>query len=130
MLNPDRGAFPLRIGAALVAALLLFCLPAAASEEESSSSQAVPAVTDAQCESKWNESEASDTCSESSIEAEASMCRVQADCQVAPVLATVDPGDHDKGKKSSAHQFNNILASLGDVADLHNCSGVLTVGSC
>ena len=132
MLHSDRRAFPPRIAAALAAALLLFCLPAAASDEESSSSQAAPVVTDADCQEQWNESEASDSCAESSIAAEASMCRVQVNCKVTSVLTVVAvPIDQGKEKKNSPSRlFNNVLASLDDVADMHNCNGLLTVGDC
>ena len=126
MLNLDRGAFQFGIGAALAAALLLFSLPAAASEEESSSDANATVLTDAQCAGRWTESEAADTCSERSITAEGSMCRVIADCKVALAI-TVVPGDDNTNQ---GRYSNNILVTPNEAAQLHNCNGVLTVGSC
>ena len=109
-------SFPLRIGAALAAALLLFCLPAAASDDDSTA----PAVTDALCDDRWGDSEAADTCTDKSITAEGEMCRIVADCPK-PLAVLIAP---------HPPIANNILATPDNVAQLHNCIGVLTVGSC
>ena len=127
MLNLHRGAFPFGIGAAFAAALLLFCLAAAASEEDSSSAVSAPVVTDGECDDRWTESEAADDCTDKSITAEDSMCRIIAEC---PVSLVILPSSDEVTEATNTSGSNNILVTPNEAAQLHNCNGVLTVGSC
>ena len=122
----DRGAFPFGIGAALAAALLLFCLPAAASEEDSSSAVSAPVVTDGECEDRWTESEADDSCKNESVTADGGLCRVEADC----VAFLTSISSDDSSSSDVTYYHTEIQATPDEVARLYNCGGVLTIGSC
>lgn len=110
MFNPEREAFPLRIGIALVASILLLAgSPALASN--------------AQCSAEWEESSASDTCRDVSIEWGnwnncEPCCLFFAECHNGERFA-INPWDN-----------TTIGVPLSDVDDLENCQGNLTNGSC
>ena len=127
MLNLARGAFPLGIGAALVVVLLAFSFPAVSQDSTSSD-----APTDAQCSDNWADSAADDTCRNESVTAEGGMCRVEAECKVAALLVSAPVNVPTDDNKTNQDNFfsNSMLATLDEVANLHNCNGVLTVGSC
>ena len=55
------------------------------------------------------------------------MCRIRADCTVAAAL-TVVPEDNKRPEQG--RHSNDIAAAPEEVAELRNCNGVLTVGSC
>ncbi len=131
MFNHERGAFPLRIGIALAAALLLFALPAAGSEDSDSGAVGVvieEPPTAAQCESQWASSAADETCQNESISAEDGMCRVEAEC-LWPVMTSSQEENCWLCDVYYAVD-NDFLGSLDEVARLSNCEGTLTVGSC
>ena len=101
MRNLDRRAFPVRIGVAAVAALLL--LGAAAGSR---------AATDAQCSAAYNDSSASDDCTTVSIAGLSGpdRCKIVARCP-----------------SSSGHQQQDtIYAPLSLTDDLQNCNGSLS----
>ena len=124
MLHSERGSFPLRIGVALAAALLLFSFPAASSD----TAIAPPAPTDAQCSQKWGDSEADDSCQNESISVDGVQCRVQADCLM--TITEHNPTETNSTSLGGTYSSTEILATLDDVARLYNCGGVLTIGSC
>lgn len=98
MLTLGGRAFRLRIGVALAAASLLFSLPAVS--EEASTSVASPAgPTDAQCENRWGQSTADDTCQNESVRADDWMCRVEADC----LVTVTDPSSDDSSAPEYAY---------------------------
>ena len=114
-------------------ALLLFSVPAV-SEEDSSSDADATGLTDADCQGEWADSVADDTCQNESVTAEGEMCRVVAACKT-PALVLVPPPvniqtNDNKNSGTDRYNNNNSLVNLDDVADLVNCGGVLTVGSC
>ena len=127
MTDPERGTFPLRMGAAFVAALLLFAFPAAgqnASPDASTAAEAPP--TGAECEQQWASSAADDTCRNESITAEDGMCRIEAEC-LAPLTAASEGENSPVG---DVYYSNEFVGSLYEVVRLSNCGGTLTVGSC
>ena len=101
----NHPAFPLRIGLALAAVLLLL---------------GIPALSWASCASEWVNSAANDTCENESFTQSGSIsniqCKITATCRVSnsPVQDRID----------------TITVAESDVADLHNCSGYLQVGAC
>ena len=122
---PDSGpgSFPSRIAAALAAALLLCGLPAAG-EATSSSAVSPVAPTVSQCETEWGKSQADDECRNESVTVGGIMCRVEAECLVTLTSSDNSTSDGDTYSSTEAE------AALDEVADLYNCGGVLTVGSC
>ena len=83
-------------------------------------------AADAACCEPYDDSSASDTCRNETIEMvqNGSSCTVRAECHV-PV------GLHGFTYVHQAyHKSTSITVSTGDVDDLHNCSGDLTNGSC
>ena len=119
-------SYLLRIGIALVAALLLFARPAASEDNPASSAAGENAPTGAECESQWASSAADDTCRNESVTAEDGMCRVEAECLA---TLTVSLGD-DSSPLGDVYYSTELLVSLDQVARLSNCGGVLEVGSC
>ena len=124
MTGPARRTFPFRMGAALVAALMLFAFPAASQNQASdnltgSVSAETPAPTVAECEHQYASSAADDTCRNETITVEDGMCRIQAEC-LAPVTAGSGETYYD----------NDFLGGLYEVVRLSNCGGTLTSGSC
>ena len=119
----------------LVAVLLAFSFPAVSQDSTSSDADAT-GPTAAQCSEKWGESEADDTCRNESISVDGGLCSISAQCKV-PGLVTVlgsVPGNiqTDDGKTEGTDSYfsTSIQTALDNVADLRNCNGELTVGSC
>ena len=98
MTDPNRRAFPFCIAAAAVCGLLLF----AAAESR--------AATDAQCSTAWDASNASNSCTASSIYASGDNCVIYYSC-------TKSNGN------SSGSQ--SITSALNSVSNLQNCNGLL-----
>ena len=137
-----RAAIALPFGIALAAVLSLagapalgqVCLPVPAwswlsnhyLSEAQKEAKAAYEAADAACCEPYEDSSASDTCRNETIEMvqNGSSCTVGAECHV-PV------GLHGFTYVHYAyHKSTSITVSTGDVDDLHNCSGDLTNGSC
>ena len=99
MLYLRHRTFPLRIGIVAVAALLLLGV---ASESR--------AATPAQCETEFDKSSASDSCTFSSATTDGDQCTIYYSC-------TTSSGG------SSGSQ--SITSALGSVSSLKNCNGLL-----
>ena len=99
MLNLRHRTFPLRIGIVAVAALLLL---GAAIESH--------AATPAQCESEFDKSSASDSCTFNSAMTDGNQCTIYYSC-------TTSSGG------SSGSQ--SITSALSSVSGLKNCNGLL-----
>ncbi len=125
MTGPERRTFPFRMGAALVAALMLSALPAAASDNNASAASDEP-PTVAECEQQWASSAADDTCRNETVTVEDGMCRIEAEC-LAPLTATSEGENSPVG---DVYYSNEFVGSLYEVVRLSNCGGTLTVGSC
>ena len=121
--SQSRG-FPLRIGVALAAALLLFGSPAVSEDSGEDSAVGAPSPTDTECANAWAESDAKGTCENGSATAEAGLCRIETNCLV--TVTSTSPLRDD----TDTTAYTEILATQDEVADLHNCGGVLTVGNC
>ena len=110
MFSPEREAFPLRIGIALVASILLLAgSPALASN--------------AQCSAKWEESSASETCRDASFNW-GNWNNCEPCCMITAWCNNGNQFDPDPWRRTI------IGAPMSDVDDLENCSGILTDGSC
>ena len=129
--NPERGAFPMRIGIALAACLLLLgaappagaCVTCSAytsgSEPPRASTSIVQSLsppTVAECWAAWHDSSATLTCGGEEMSVAGSYCSVGAWCET--------------GTTYLVTRFTEIEASVDDIADLNNCDATLRVGSC
>ena len=125
MPNLELRVLPFGIGVALVAVLLAFSFPAV-SQDSTSSAVAAPVVTDAQCSEKWGDSKANDTCQNESVTADGGLCRVEAEC-----LAQLTSAQNNNNEPiQNTYYSTSISATLDQVANLYNCGGLLTIGSC
>ena len=100
-------SYLLRIGIALALALLLL----GAATESRAGGAALQA-----CKSAWNDSPASDTCTNAQIAAtgvEGDDCEISAQCT-----------------SGGSQSVTSITVNLDSVSDLNNCEGTLTDGSC
>ena len=99
--------FSLRIGIALAFAFALLSL-------------GVPSLSWAACAGEWFKSDAADTCTDADFEQSGTIsnlqCKITATCRISdsPVQERID----------------TITVAEDQVADLNNCNGWLTVGSC
>ena len=105
MLKPTAGLRPLRVAAALAATVFLLVIPAVG--------EAVP-PGNSQCNAKYVQSDADDTCQNESVTAQGWNCHVSAECR----------------KGNGTWHNTSITASPNDTTRLNNCDGVLTIGSC
>ena len=104
MLN--HRVFPLRIGLALAATLMLLGVPALSG-----------AATDSECSTEWSESGADDSCWSETISASG-----DTDCEIGASCAT------SQGQGNS--RYTTITVHLSRVDELNNCNGHLKVGNC
>ena len=88
------------------------------------------APTASQCETEWGKSEADDACQNENITVDGVMCRIEAECleTVTTSAATDDSSEPDDTYFPTSS--TEAVVTLDEVADLYNCGGVLTIGSC
>ena len=105
-------------GALAVGAFLSLSSPALAQEEDET--EAEETVTAAQCRGNWFDSDATWTCSWTSISANSdNNCVISVSCRVECTALN-----------RCTWRDNTVTVSLDDVLRLRNCTGTLTVGSC